>query len=114
MVNPYRGPKKQESSIVWPSLIDSGDEGIDGNESTPVESEDEQSTLPHSKSEEESAYLDVDMDRLQNPLLAKSYTRLEGASYFQFKQKGHEWFEMQKNWMTNVEEDPENYFDDNL
>ncbi len=79
-----------------------------------------------SRSEEEimeAQSLDTPRDRLHDPLLAKSYTRLESAPFFHFKQPGagpggkdkwHDWFEMQKDWMNNVEEDPVNYFDDNL
>ena len=61
-------------------------------------------------------------DRLQDPALAKSWIRLENAPYVHFKQqqgpggkdKWHEWFQMQKDWLNNVEQDPENYFDDKL
>lgn len=61
------------------------------------------------------------------PALAKSWQRLESAQYLHFKppqqqqagaepaqDKWHEWFQMQRDWMENVEEDPDNYFDDNL
>lgn len=102
---------------------------------TPEESEDELDgmhtlkdgyTLPHSRSEEEGASAelparDADLDRLHNPHLVKSYMRLESAPFVHFKQqssggkdKWHEWFHMQKDWMNNVEENPENFFDDNL
>ncbi len=30
------------------------------------------------------------------------------------KDKWHEWFRMQREWMKKVEEDPDNYFDDYL
>lgn len=30
------------------------------------------------------------------------------------RDKWHDWFKMQKEWLSKVEEDPENYFDDYL
>ena len=66
------------------------------------------------------------------PALAKSFQRLQSAQFVHFeppqqqphqqgsrggapsRDKWHEWFQMQKKWMDNVEEDPDNYFDDNL
>jgi len=64
------------------------------------------------------------------PALAKSFQRLQSAQFVHFeppqqqqqgsgggapkKDKWHEWFQMQNKWMDNVEEDPDNYFDDNL
>lgn len=138
----YR-PNRQDESILWPSHVGSEgkqeEEEEDGElDITPEESEDEldgvrddvygcrQSTLPHAKSEEEAAEmhtLDSDLDRLHNPHLVQSYKRLESAPFLHFKQQGagaggkdkwHEWFVMQKDWMNNVEENPESYFDDNL
>lgn len=64
-------------------------------------------------------------DRLHGHALARSWIRLESAPYVHFKQqpqgsggggkdKWHEWFQMQKDWLSNVEQDPDNYFDDNL
>ena len=81
-----------------------------------------QSTLPHSKSEEESVdFQSLDSTQQDNSLLMKSYMKLESAPFLHFQQQGaggkdkwHEWFQMQKDWMNNVEEDPDNYFDDNL
>ena len=69
------------------------------------------------KSDEELELDDL-TDRATNPALAKSFTRLEKAPLVHFKQgtedKWHDWFKMQKEWMNNVENDPENYFDDYL
>ena len=77
-------------------------------------------------------------DGHENPLLAKSYAKLEralplhghvtspqsnlgpegvggGASPLDLgRDKWHDWFKMQREWMNKVEEDPENYFDDYL
>ena len=85
-------------------------------------SEDEQPHVPH----QESTSMSVSEAKV--PALAKSWQRLENAQFVHFKppqqqqqgggaagrDKWHEWFQMQKNWMDNVEEDPDNYFDDNL
>ena len=48
--------------------------------------------------------------------LAKSYAKLEKAvPPLGYKpDKWHSWFEMQADWMKNVEKDPEHYFDDYL
>lgn len=48
--------------------------------------------------------------------LAKSYAKLEKAvPPLGYKpDKWHNWFEMQADWMKNVEKDPEHYFDDYL
>jgi hypothetical protein len=120
-----------------------GAEEEDGRELdvTPEESEDElKDTMTstswrqaHSKSEEESTAemhtFDSDLDRLHDPHLVKSYMRLENAPFLHFKQQGasaagggggggkdkwHEWFSMQKDWMNNVQDNPDDYFDDNL
>lgn len=62
-------------------------------------------------------------DRLHDPALAKSWIRLESAPCVHFKQQGgatggkdkwHDWLQMQKDWLSKVEQDPDNYFDDNL
>ena len=55
----------------------------------------------------------------EDEIIERSYTRLaESAQYTgavqETKDKWHEWFQLQANWMKNVEEDPENYFDDSL
>ena len=50
-----------------------------------------------------------------NKALAKSYAKLEKAVPLGHKpEKWHDWFEMQADWMKNVEKDPEHYFDDYL
>lgn len=47
--------------------------------------------------------------------LAKSYAKLEKVVSLGHKpDKWHDWFEMQADWMNNVEKDPEHYFDDYL
>ena len=47
--------------------------------------------------------------------LAKSYAKLEKAIPLGYKSdKWHDWFQMQADWMKNVEKDPEHYFDDYL
>lgn len=47
--------------------------------------------------------------------LAKSYAKLEKAVPLGHKpDKWHGWFEMQAEWMKNIEKDPEHYFDDYL
>ena len=134
--------RRGESSFLWPALLSSDgreeEEALRDLDVTPEESEDElgetmggggsswrQSTFRKSELEDEATaetcLLDTDLDRLHNPHLAKSYMRLENAPFLHFKQqkagtkdKWHEWFHMQKDWMNNVEENPENYFDDNL
>lgn len=133
-------PYKPNKSVPLPPLIGSTDgreEELGEMDVTPEESEDDmdplkesaiggwrQSTLTHSKSEEEVAEmhaLDSDLDRLHDPHLVKSYMRLENSPFLHFKQqppggkdKWHEWVMMQKDWMNNVEENPDDYFDDNL
>ena len=53
-----------------------------------------------------------------SPALAKSYAKLEKAIPLGYKpetkDKWHDWFQMQADWMKNVEKDPEHYFDDYL
>jgi hypothetical protein len=50
-----------------------------------------------------------------NKALAKSYAKLEKAVPLGHKpEMWHDWFEMQADWMKNVEKDPEHYFDDYL
>ena len=47
--------------------------------------------------------------------LAKSYAKLEKAVPLGYKpDKWHDWFQMQADWMKNIEKDPEHYFDDYL
>ena len=83
----------------------------------------QQPSLQHSNSEEQ---VDAPMDTCpvdgghKSPLLARSYARLAQASSGHFpqapgaKDRWHDWFKMQKEWLNNVEDDPENYFDDFL
>lgn len=137
--NAYR-PNRHDESFLWPALVGIGGRGEEEEEGkeldvTPEESDDElkeamvsggwrQGTLPHSKSEEESTAemrtFDSDLDRLHDPHLVKSYMRLESAPFLHFKQgaggkdKWHEWLSMQKDWMNNVQDNPDDYFDDNL
>lgn len=131
--NTYR-PNRQDESFLWPALIGSGGRGEEeGRELdvTPEESDDElkdtltsggwqQSALQEESTAEMHA-LDSDLDRLHDPHLVKSYMRLENAPFLHFKQQGaggkdkwHEWFSMQKDWMNNVQDNPDDYFDDNL
>lgn len=51
-----------------------------------------------------------------SPALAKSYAKLEKSVSHKpgSKDKWHDWFQMQADWMKNVEEYPEHYFDDHL
>ena len=65
--------------------------------------------------------LEEDTSTVQSasPALARSYVKLEKAvppNSFKpgAKDKWHEWFQIQADWMRNVEEDPEHYFDDYL
>ena len=74
--------------MLWPPLIEDG-----GLDVTPEESDDET---------EESANL---MD--------ESYERLVNAGGGE-GDKWQDWFHVQRDWMNNVDENPENYFDDNL
>ena len=85
----------------------------------------QQPSLQHSNSEEQvDLYTPMDgcpMDgEHKSPLLARSYARLAQAPSVHFpqapgaKDKWHDWFKMQKEWLDNVEDDPENYFDDFL
>ena len=55
----------------------------------------------------------------EEEIIERSYTRLEESAQYvgalqETKDKWHQWFQLQANWMKNVEEDPENYFDDYL
>lgn len=64
----------------------------------------------------------------EHPLVTKSYARLAqtAASTSGYgvggagigggvgRDKWHDWFKMQREWMDNVEQDTENYFDDYL
>ena len=55
----------------------------------------------------------------EDEIIERSYTRLEESARYigalqETKDKWHEWFQLQANWMKNVEDDPENYFDDCL
>lgn len=88
----------------------------------------------HSRSEEEALEMQTltsDLERLHHPVLLKSYARLESAPFLHFSKqqhgqggggggggasedKWHKWVNMQKDWMNNVEENPDDYFDDNL
>lgn len=85
----------------------------------------QQPSLQHSNSEEQvDAYTPMDTcpgdGGHKSPLLARSYARLAQASSVHSpqapgaKDKWHDWFKMQKEWLNNVEDDPENYFDDFL
>ena len=144
--NAYR-PDRRDKSLLWTPLIAS--EGREEEEpgeqegvATSEESEDEvdqsisawKYTIQQPKQEEEVAAemrtLDSDLDRLHDPHLVKSYTRLETAPFLHFTQPGllgggataaagggdkwHDWVSLQKDWMNKVEENPENYFDDFL
>lgn len=52
------------------------------------------------------------------PALAKSYSKLEKTIPPGYKpgskDKWHDWFQLQADWMKNVESNPEHYFDDYL
>ena len=65
----------------------------------------------------------------EHPLVTKSYARLAqtaastsgyggvgaaGVGTGVGRDKWHDWFKMQQEWMDNVEQDTENYFDDYL
>ncbi len=151
--NAYR-PDRRDKSLLWTPLIAS-----DGREEEPVEqeetSEEEEEEVDHLKEsitawrhstiplqpkvEDEATEmhtLDSDLDRLHDPHLVKSYTRLESAPFLHFKQpqqqqqqqqqgggagggagggdKWHEWVSLQKDWMNKVDENPDSYFDDCL
>ena len=85
-------------------------------------------SLQHSNSEEQiDAYTSPDTHSPvdgghENPKLAHSYARLAQAPVVYFPQgpgakdrdKWHDWFKMQRDWLDNVQNDPENYFDDFL
>ena len=51
-----------------------------------------------------------------SPALAKSYAKLEKSVLHKSgaKDKWHDWFQLQADWVNNVEEYPEHYFDDYL
>ena len=57
-------------------------------------------------------------DDLASPALAKSYAKLEKDVPLGNKpgtnDKWHDWFQLQADWMKNVEKNPEHYFDDYL
>lgn len=56
-------------------------------------------------------------DGHENPLIARSYAKLQaqgGGLGVGTKDKWHNWFKMQREWLDNVEQDTENYFDDYL
>lgn len=54
----------------------------------------------------------------ENLALARSYDKLSRAPLKHFKQeeetKCHKWLKMQREWLDNIEEDPDSYFDDFL
>lgn len=131
-------PGKKDESLFWPPLISDrkDDEEDDPRDFDDIpESDDDldpsgqqqwtrQSTLRHSEDEgTDSADLlqqGSSSGRLKDPVLAKSYIRLESAPFIHCKQqsaggkdKWHEWLAMQKEWLNNAEENPD-YFDDNL
>lgn len=85
-------PKKTEEGVLWPPLIEDG-----GLDVTPEESDDE----------------DLETAESVN-LVDESYERLTSAGGGGEGDKWQEWFHMQRDWMNNVDENPENYFDDNL
>ena len=54
-------------------------------------------------------------EKLTTPALVKSYAKLEKAiPKMEGKDKWHDWFQMQADWMENVENNPDYYFDDGL
>ena len=54
-------------------------------------------------------------EKMTSPALAKSYAKLEKAiPSVETKDKWHDWFQMQADWMDNVEKNPDHYFDDGL
>ena len=53
----------------------------------------------------------------EDPKVTRSYARLAQAPVVYFPQdrdKWRDWFKMQRDWLDNVQKDPENYFDDFL
>lgn len=123
--------------MLWDSPEIEGNEDEYSDDLPPSASEDESeiNNLPlvslsqaqlrsHLRSQPSEAKSDDEVDssdpkdKSNNPALAKSFARIERAPFVHFKQgtedKWHNWFKMQKEWMNNVENDPENYFDDYL
>ena len=51
----------------------------------------------------------------ENPILAESYARLaRAAGATPQRDRWHDWFKLQGEWLSHVEQDPDNYFDDLL
>lgn len=135
-------PKRRDESLLWPPLIGGDGEELRELDVTPEESDEEldplkdsmptwRQSIHHSRSEEEALEMQTltsDLERLDHPVLLKSYARLESAPFLHFSKqqhgqgggggasedKWHKWVNMQKDWMNNVEENPDDYFDDNL
>ena len=141
--NVYRAEKRGKPPLWTPLMSSEGREEEEVPQELQETSEEEeeevdhlkdsisvwrQSSVPHKVEEEDAEMrtLDSDLDRLHDPHLVKSYTRLESAPFLHFNQpsqgggapeggdKWHEWVSLQKDWMNKVEENPDNYFDDCL
>ena len=135
--NVYRSDRR-DRSLLWTPLNPSEgqeeeeelqDEATSEEEEEEVDLKDSAPPIFQPRAEEEVTEmrtLDSDLDRLHDPHLVKSYTRLESAPFLHFQQGGgagggaatgdkwHEWVSMQKDWMNKVEDNPDSYFDDYL